>query len=658
MRIIVRRKIYRAFPELDTYPDEQCERFVRAATRSCATRLCHAAVILAVFAAGLIVAVVVMVWTGGMVQRLYDQPGAAAALLIIPIAIMFIGLGVPPVAAYVARDLLLRRRLRNLLWVASNCPTCGYWLVGLPVRNASAVCPECGLTVEVDEALGELTLDGLKRARFTPRPPADPTLWQRLATPARRRRARLVLAWGAVAFVLQCLVLVIYYELFLRWQASVAAAERPGPAGVEAAMAAASAWEPEGPGPEPWVVLQSAIAETAAISEDVRKEMLPAGRLQTAGLPAHEAVAFGVSRATPWPQLLPQADWDRMRSASVEVARRARDAGVWMRVDSVASRPGARPRARFGANEPAFSEPGWSLDELRFVQLVRFRARASIAVGDTADYLDALRLGLGVARMTRGLASTPSASAAAMVEWDLHADAFDAALARPEPAFLDDLERLALDAADRPGLGNIIKGERVRALDSLAWHFEDPGRVRWGLRFEGQPRALPPLPDLWLAPLYHRQRRAVNTYFDAVSDTLRRRVPGPMILPPPPAWLAYQAYWPLEATLRSLDGAEAARRALLVGIAIERYRISNGTLPETLADLLPAHLPRIPDDPFFGEPLRYRATHTAPGYVLYSVGPFNRKDGVGERVPLSQAIWHERSVILSPTPPAVEPAPP
>src|SRR5438477_566522 len=44
MRFLVRR-IYRAFPELDRYSDEQCLRFVRATKRRLWTRLGHRIVI-------------------------------------------------------------------------------------------------------------------------------------------------------------------------------------------------------------------------------------------------------------------------------------------------------------------------------------------------------------------------------------------------------------------------------------------------------------------------------------------------------------------------------------------------------------------------------------------------------------------------------------
>jgi hypothetical protein len=65
------------------------------------------------------------------------------------------------------------------------------------------------------------------------------------------------------------------------------------------------------------------------------------------------------------------------------------------------------------------------------------------------------------------------------------------------------------------------------------------------------------------------------------------------------------------------------------GLAIERYRLANGTLPEQLADLVPAYLEQVPIDPFDGQPIRYRRTE--PGYILYSIMEDGKDNGGKER---------------------------
>ena len=79
------------------------------------------------------------------------------------------------------------------------------------------------------------------------------------------------------------------------------------------------------------------------------------------------------------------------------------------------------------------------------------------------------------------------------------------------------------------------------------------------------------------------------------------------------------------------DAKDAARlRAARVALAVERYRRTRGPLPETLSDLVPDFLDAVPQDPFDGEPLRYKRLEV--GYVVYSVGPNEADDGGNGRM--------------------------
>jgi hypothetical protein len=64
-------------------------------------------------------------------------------------------------------------------------------------------------------------------------------------------------------------------------------------------------------------------------------------------------------------------------------------------------------------------------------------------------------------------------------------------------------------------------------------------------------------------------------------------------------------------------------------IAVERFRLENGQLPENLNELVPQFLSAIPVDPFDGQPLRYH--RLAKGYVIYSVGSDGHDDGGREK---------------------------
>jgi hypothetical protein len=75
---------------------------------------------------------------------------------------------------------------------------------------------------------------------------------------------------------------------------------------------------------------------------------------------------------------------------------------------------------------------------------------------------------------------------------------------------------------------------------------------------------------------------------------------------------------------------DAHRDSALTAVAIERFRRAHdGALPETLQQLVPTWLPKIPADIFDGQPLRYRRLDR--GYVVYSVGPDRLDDGGQEK---------------------------
>jgi hypothetical protein len=70
---------------------------------------------------------------------------------------------------------------------------------------------------------------------------------------------------------------------------------------------------------------------------------------------------------------------------------------------------------------------------------------------------------------------------------------------------------------------------------------------------------------------------------------------------------------------------QAHLRSIHAALSVERYRIANGALPDSLSDLVPKFLSEIPTDPFDGQPLRYKKL--AKGYVVYSVGEDGKDDG-------------------------------
>jgi hypothetical protein len=116
-----------------------------------------------------------------------------------------------------------------------------------------------------------------------------------------------------------------------------------------------------------------------------------------------------------------------------------------------------------------------------------------------------------------------------------------------------------------------------------------------------------------------------------------------------------------EASIRD----QAQLRCTLVMVAAERYRKKKGHWPESLNDLVPAHLRALPIDPFDGKPLRMKRTEN--GLLIYSVGP----DGVDNQgylgkhnyqagTDMGRQLWDvkERRLPYRPPPKVTQPASP
>lgn len=72
-------------------------------------------------------------------------------------------------------------------------------------------------------------------------------------------------------------------------------------------------------------------------------------------------------------------------------------------------------------------------------------------------------------------------------------------------------------------------------------------------------------------------------------------------------------------------------RGMALFLALRAYELEHGGVPETLDALVPDYLPRIPEDPFDGQPFRYRP-RDVPGlppeaWAVYSVGLTFADDG-------------------------------
>jgi hypothetical protein len=86
------------------------------------------------------------------------------------------------------------------------------------------------------------------------------------------------------------------------------------------------------------------------------------------------------------------------------------------------------------------------------------------------------------------------------------------------------------------------------------------------------------------------------------------------------------AMMPALSRITTIDIRNIAQlRTARVGLAIERYRLAAGKLPDTLTDLVPVYLDAVPTDPFDGNDLRYKKLEA--GFVVYSIGEDQIDDG-------------------------------
>jgi hypothetical protein len=95
----------------------------------------------------------------------------------------------------------------------------------------------------------------------------------------------------------------------------------------------------------------------------------------------------------------------------------------------------------------------------------------------------------------------------------------------------------------------------------------------------------------------------------------------------PARWVEYWQGVQVASKARTKhDNLVARRRLIMTELAIRCYVAAGNQPPRNLAQLVPDYLKSVPQDPFTGKPLTYRAQET--NWVLYSVGP-DRVDSGG-----------------------------
>lgn len=148
---IVTRKIYRAFPDLDTFSDDQCEHYVRRVTKSFKYIIVTAPAVMAAFGVGGIIGILIVVSATAVLDDLRaraPQPSIVEMMLLLFSVCLIIMM--PALSALRVRDHMLWRFVRSQVGRA-RCLQCDYSLLGQRIVNSIITCPECGRATTLQE---------------------------------------------------------------------------------------------------------------------------------------------------------------------------------------------------------------------------------------------------------------------------------------------------------------------------------------------------------------------------------------------------------------------------------------------------------------------------------------------------------------------------
>jgi hypothetical protein len=640
MRLLTRR-IHRAFPELDRYGDEQCLRFVKAARGS---RLRRLAGLAAACLFGVVCAISMTIAVAFTVDRLiprYDLFETTPVGFLVGVAGIILLISLAPVSAFLARDFLLRRRVRFILRSRGVCLSCWYSLIGLPIGPGNTIhCPECGATTTVDPSLSELVTDPSGQRRFQPEV-GHVDLGQCFWTPRRKRTLKRAALWGTATLALILLVLIGGNELLIRRQARAA---RAAMVGVEGMLAHVRAHQPPGADDPSAANAYDVLARTNTIREDADAREWKSAQQRTAAgnsIDPDFSLLYRDERARSARPIDDQEREAACRALALHMLDAYAADGLNSALAELATcRRAVRP-ITLGPDEPAFAVMLPDLGTTRSLARI-CAARMTIARehNDRDSFIAAFEQGLALARIVRHQPFIIDGMVANAVESLMFNQLVDALQAPIPPEWLDGVAAaMARQRTDVP-ITFQLEGERISSTDSIAWVFSNPSRARFG-RFSpalaqqfGSFGVSTPTSIARLGSFEENARVYTGIIeaekLKAASDPWNR--PSPSTTYTPGSLLLIDLLVPSFGRLvGSADQLEAQRRGIITLVALERFRAHRGHVPASLSELIPEFLDKLPLDPWSGKPFIYKPL-AAPDehgrtYLLYSVGADGKDDG-------------------------------
>jgi hypothetical protein len=628
---LIRPKVYRAFPELDRFTDEQCSRFVAAANSSWRRRLLRwtlvglAGVMAVVAACAAIVSV--NLWIQDLL-RVEDVGGS-----IVAIVVGGIGFAIALVPTLILRDFLLRRTLRRLIRRCGACPKCHYSLLGMRVGpDQTITCPECGLKIDVDASMGELATDEEGAAVYKPEVTRDHAITKE----RRRRRHRIFFRAMAAAAALLVLSAAGYW-LFLENQARRAIHDRAGASGaVEQIRKVQMSMWPSGAQWEDGVVefeRYLALVKACATLQDARNFTPPPMPPATPGATPVSPPNINFDAST----LLPStsaATYDKQGGEGAYAACRAFTLDALQR--GRANGKGGEPsivedlkelltlKAPMRPMAPEDGEPffGTLVPDLSFARgTARFngaRMIQAVQSGDRAEYMEAMEESLAIAQIVERQGLLIDRLVAISIQSLVYRRLNEDKEKFPDAAWFEDalaiLKRRGAGVGfdGHPSLSKMMDVERIGGLDSIAWYFSSPMRIAKATIGIGDdnPFGLTVRPGISIGTVgtYGQNKAVWNKqfagYIAAADAPMSKR--SPISTPPTGLSLLDQLTPSVVSVFRSDDNGKYEARMCQLNLACDLFKLRNGRPPngpDEIAELIPDPAALI--DPLSDKPYRF-----------------------------------------------------
>ena len=240
------RDIWRAFPELDRFPDDACAALVQMTRNSAAyqfARLLNGAFTAALAGASAWKTTSWLMTTDGFSALQSAGLRNAATQLIGAAALLAAATAAPLLLGRLFAHALLHDRLAKVLRFDGRCRQCGYSLLGLELGQTMELpCPECGHVAVVDRALAALVgewdaaghrgNDGIGRSAGIVCVFRPDIAWQRQRDLRLAKKALVLLALGLVPAAIAAMVLAAW----LGYGVMAASAATPAPAAYSTAV--------------------------------------------------------------------------------------------------------------------------------------------------------------------------------------------------------------------------------------------------------------------------------------------------------------------------------------------------------------------------------------------------------------------------------------